>query len=331
MIRAQLLSDPIVAPEPQPSPTPKPMAAPERTPLRLNRNVMNYPLARSVRTKPIWHEDKTRGDSWCQLPGDDRIELSLSADAPVRRCPTGFDMNLLFRLMAGVQQSKNERVEFASVNAFLRELHLTHKSNRARVLDSLELRGHLSIFYSRWYERGAHVERNFPPPVRHVDLKGHRVVVTLHREWVELACAKGYFESIPLPLPQEAAAQNWALLALTATLKAVEGDCEVRGGAKVTYERRRGSFCQKLGLRNEVLKLDRIEASVAAWFESGGGALSFVEGINKPKHIVFVVKAPSIPRRKSGTRRSKASKAGDTNRAVEGAKFVQIGRSRGPY
>ena len=288
------LNDP---PEAAPKPKPKQIW----TPLRLNRNLMNYPLARSARTRPLWHEDKDV--LWCTLPGESRIELSAPAAAPVRRLPTGFDMNVLFWLLAAVQQSQNERIRFASVAAFLREQHLrADNDNRARVLNSLELWAALTIRHLHWYERAAHVERNFSPPVRHVDFKGRSITVTLDQEWVRLANEKQYYEPIPLPLPQEAAAQNFVLLALTATLKGVEGEGQVRGGVRITYERRRRLFCRKIGLRNERQKLEHIAGLVASWFEARGGSLVFVEGINKSGYIVFVFTSPAVPRRKSGDR-----------------------------
>ena len=79
--------------------------------LQLRRNFMNYPLARSARTKSRWRKD--RDGWWCLLPGDDRIELSVPSDAnpSLRRCPTGFDMNVLFRIFVAVQEAHPQRVE----------------------------------------------------------------------------------------------------------------------------------------------------------------------------------------------------------------------------
>ena len=136
-------------------PLPQPTTPQPTTPLpqpklyctvRLDRNFMNYPLARSARTVVRWHQDQDV--LWCRLPGEDHVELSVPATAPVRRLATGFDINVLFRLLAGVQDSNKDTYRFASVAALLRELHLTaHSDNCARVLNALELWGYLTIFH----------------------------------------------------------------------------------------------------------------------------------------------------------------------------------------
>ena len=65
-------------------------------PLRLNRNFMNYPLARDARTIAVWRKDD-EGDWYTLCPGEDRIGFWLPKDtvAGARRLPTGFDMNVL--------------------------------------------------------------------------------------------------------------------------------------------------------------------------------------------------------------------------------------------
>jgi len=82
---------------------------------------------------------------WCMLPGEKRIELAVTPDTAKenRRLPTGFDMNVLYRLLVAVQEARPqlvERLTFDSKAAFLRDLHLSKKNkNRRRLLDSLDL------------------------------------------------------------------------------------------------------------------------------------------------------------------------------------------------
>ena len=256
MIREQLnLPEP--APKPQATPKPRPW-----TQLCLNRNFMNYPLARPGRTKAVWHEDRC---DRCCLPGDDRIELSVPPRSPVRRLPTGFDMNILFRLLAAVQQSHGDRVEFASLAALARDLHLSARDNRGRVVDALELWGHLAIFYGRWYQRGGtHVERNFPPPVRHVDFKGRSMTVTVAREWVRLAGEKEYFKAVPLPLPSDSSTQNLALMVLTSRIPPLGEGGDGRGHLNFSDPLKRQSICRKIGLRHEAKKLASILRRIGA-------------------------------------------------------------------
>src|SRR5262249_46870421 len=126
-------------PEPEPQPKPRSKRLVWRQ-LKLNKNLCNYPIARSARSQGRWRSD--HHGYWCQLPGEDCIELALPSDTPreKRRIPTGFDMNVLYRLLAAVQEAAPERVlhlRFSSRAAFLRELHLTKtEKNYRRLLKS---------------------------------------------------------------------------------------------------------------------------------------------------------------------------------------------------
>jgi hypothetical protein len=296
---------PRIAP-PTPTPTPKAKRKAKRAvwlPLRLNRNLMNFPLARSARTLPDWRKD---GAAWfCDLPGEKRIELNLARGAPaaLRRCPTGFDMNVLFRLLAAVQQAQPSRIEsvqFASVTAVLRELNLTtHSENRARLWEAFELWSHLTLHFDQWYEGGKRLVRDFPPPIEQIDFHGQRIIVALNRRWIQLAQSKKYYVPVPFPLPQEASAQNAALMVLTSDLNLLEE--KLHG----SYTRARRSFCQKIGLRCEDEKLHKIFALAREWFERRGGELLLMHGL-KAGDIAFLYKLPRIPREKTG--RSKGGK-----------------------
>ncbi len=300
----------------------EPKPHPERPSLhsavRLNRNFMNYPLARSARTEPRWHDDRRRRDTWCRLPGDDRIELSLPTGSPVRRrLPTGFDMDVLFRLLAAVQARKQACVEFASRAAFLRELQLTDdKANRERLERALQLWQVLTVRYRHWYlpgDGGKYIDREFPPPIKHYEFRGNRLVVTLDRDWVNLAKEK-YYEAVPLPLPHEASAQNFVLMVLTNARDIDETD----GAFKVNFERVPW-LCRKIGLRKAAREwLERAAMTASAWFKSCGGVLKLEEGqlTIRPEGVVVTFFPPKIPRRKKGgsTVRTESQKGGSTVR-----------------
>jgi hypothetical protein len=285
-------------PEIEPEPAPK-EAKKVWTRLRLNRNFLNYPLARSARTRASWR--KENGVWWRDLPGENRIELSVPAEArtALRRCPTGFDMNVLFVLLAAVQGADDpkrfsvERVEIPSLAVVLRTLHLTaHSENRTRVLDSLELWSLLSIYYTHWYDQGEHVIRDFSPPIESVDFHGQSVNVTLNSQWVQLALAKKYYAALPFPLPHEASVQNFVLMLLTSMAKQVEEKFEF------SYSRSRRLFCRKIGLRCESGKLERIADLAEKWFAARNGSLTLLgEGYNKSGDVAFMFKPPQIPRK----------------------------------
>ena len=316
--------------KPKAAETPKP--EPVWTQLRLNRNLMNYPLARSARTRPEWRED---GEVlFCTLPGEDRIELNLPAVAPARcrRCPTGFDMNVLFRLLSAAQESKCDRVEVASLASFLRDMHLSDdRANVERLVDAFEILHHVSIHFGCWYERGgARLAQHFPPPVRSVDLKGRcGLTVHLNREWARLACEKHYFARVRLPLPQEASAQNYALMALTSVPTRVGKD---REHLNFSEPMRRATFCRKIGLRHEVKKVEATSKLVERWFADGGGKIWVLQGGGesnriKAGHIAFAFTPPAVPRRRAGVEGALAhAEAG-----VEGANSASKRGSKGPY
>lgn len=284
---------------------------------------MNYPLARSARTKSRWQKDKDGW--WCLLPGDERIELSLPSDAnpSLRRCPTGFDMNVLFRIFVAVQVAQPQRVEridFASEAALLRELHLTaHDENRLHLRRSLHFWSKITIHFSKWYEEGRHSIVEFGPPIERTEYRGNRIVLTLNRRWVKLAAAKGYYAPLPFPLPTEAAAQNAILMLLTSKPEAAEENF------RATYERGRQWFYRKIGLRCETKKLRRIAELMNDWLDERGGSVIIFDGHRadpgwdvRPGKVKFMFFWPKIPR-----------KLPVEKQTVNGARRLQTRRSTG--
>jgi hypothetical protein len=310
-------------PETQPKPRPTP---PIWRQLKLNKNLCNYPIARSARTKARWREDADGW--WCRLPGEDRIELALPAYTPKeeRRVPTGFDMSVLYRLVAAEQEAAPERVRhlrFSSRAAFLRELNLTKtEKNYRRLLKSFELWSRLSIHFvpcrerklrapwrvpsSKDHPEGQYITKDLLPPIRQFELRGQEIVVRLHEDWINLAKSEQYFAQVPFPLPHEATVQNLALwhLAWFTSEK-----------AQSTGPFRWRPVCRKIGLRPEKKKLKQIFERVSAWFGLRGSCGLYVldrddelpDSKIKPGEVVVAFEQPTIPRRKSFLAANKAS------------------------
>lgn len=111
----------------------------ERVPVKLNRNFLNFPLARDTRAQAKWAQSKTGG--WmADLPGEGRgthrIQLIMRAkpNKEFARCPSALDMNVLFQLLAEAQRPDAiTRIEFASLSDLLRRLGLKSGTESARV------------------------------------------------------------------------------------------------------------------------------------------------------------------------------------------------------
>jgi hypothetical protein len=186
---------------------------PERVPVKLNRNFLNFPLARDTRVKVDWVQESKTGRWIADLPGEGRdthrirLILRAKADKEWRHCPSALDMNVLFQLLTEAQRKDaTTRIEFASLSDLLRRLGLEERDReRKRVASSIAYWSKLSIEWQHWYEhRGRrHVVRTLPPPVQDADRDGNRVWIRLHPAWYKLAQASGYHLWLPLPLPQQ--------------------------------------------------------------------------------------------------------------------------------
>ena len=91
---------------------------------QINRNLLNYPLARDVRIADCWTRSLISGRWEHQLPGNSRIKFRMPADAANLRCPSAFDMNVLLVYLREARVSKERKVEFASMPALLEALRL---------------------------------------------------------------------------------------------------------------------------------------------------------------------------------------------------------------
>jgi hypothetical protein len=174
--------------------------APERVPVKLDRNFLNFPLARDKRTKAHWFQGSKTGRWMADLPGEGRdthrIRLILPADAPphTRRCPTALDMNVLFQLLAEAQREPQPaEIEFASFAVLLRRLGLDDDRNRERrrLEASLLYWTRVSIKWSRWYQNREYVPLMLPPPIRDIERDRNRLMITLDDRWQRLARGPG--------------------------------------------------------------------------------------------------------------------------------------------
>ena len=283
---------------------------------------MGYPLARDARAQANWFRGGKTGRLMADLPGEGRdthrIRLILPADAPAssRHCPTALDMNVLFQLLAEAQRGGGTvRIEFASAAVLLGRLGLDSRNrNRARLFESLIYWSEISIHRRRWYDRQQYTKLTLPPPVTAAERPGNRIIVTLHPDWFQIACAKGYYAWLPLPLPAAAAAQNLVLVVLTSELHGDFPDPAEAGFddyyfdtlAPLTRTMDRWWLTRKMGLihkqRNRVL--DKAVAVAARWFAVNGGKLKRVSRADghdemPSRKVAFRLMTPRIPRRVS--------------------------------
>ena len=301
---------PSIEPTSPPAPTPSKRSA---VPLRLNRNFANYPLARDARVDLHWWKSAETGEWISELPFEDRILLILPSDTPAnkRRGLTGFDINVLFQLLAEAQHVQSTRLTFKYA-PLLRRLQLTEQTqNRESLRSSLELLSLMVLQFDWcWYDdkkQQAKTQRAFPPPIKKVDLEGQSIVVTIHDAWFRLVTAKSYYVEIPLPLPNVATDQNAALLILTSGINAPVPDSRL-----ATYRWKQSAFARKAGLSSNRRKerLAACLARVALWFEQMGGELTVVygrrdgEGVVAPGKVGFIVAKLRVPRRQRGLERN---------------------------
>jgi hypothetical protein len=331
---------PVAIPAPEPTPAPKPKPTPQPVPLRLNRNFMNYPLARDARVITHWRKSKKTGEFITRLPGEDRILLILPATTkalPVS--PTGLDMAVLFALLAEVQQTESAQVSL-SYAALLRRCGLTVQTlSRRTVRPALWLWSKLRLQIDCWhYPVKGKGRKVLPPPIVTYTTKG-KVTVTLHDDWVKLALDEQYFQPVPLPLPVRATDQNAALMIMTSPIKWSEPDNEINPTVAY-YVRGQSNFARKIGLstKNRRARLEScLSNRVAAWMAQHDGELLVAysgQGNIRRGSIGFIgikPKAPPIKRIKPKTGYQR-SVEGVTNVAVETPKRVtNVGGTMTPY
>jgi len=235
----------------------------------------------------------------CNLPGNNLIQFTLPGEsAPaLRHTPTGFDMNVVFLLLAEAQGTETRALEFTSIAAMLAALgHEAGARNRARLEYALDYWRVLTLHHRSWRlaKREGHFKKILPPPIESFECIGRRIKIKLDKDWAYLH-SKGYFKSVPLPLPDNAAAQNLALLVATQFKGVVHED-----GAKLEVSEWKptlANLCKKIGVafayssRREVLRrLTAHKGALDRWYTRNGLMLMAVEAATQgPQRIRLAV------------------------------------------
>ena len=262
---------------------------------QVNRNLLNYPLARNSRVRASWSKSNT-GRWFCDLPGDKRIRFWLAhgADVRLKRLPTEFDVNVLLLILARAQMQDDTVVTFPSRAAIFQALGLSvnRARYRKRVDAALELWSALTIRMP-WHPD----KRTMPPPIEVTCSKG-ALTVTVTQAWRDLGKKEtGYFKQVPLPLPHDAATQNLVLSLLTCVSEVFDcaGEIMLR-----TSPRNKMALCRKIGLTHStsyrVFNGACLEADT--WLRKHGGELDFCWS-TKDKNVLFVIKNPKVKRSKA--------------------------------
>ena len=263
---------------------------------QVDRNLMNYPLARDPRVKASWSKSSKTGRWFCYLPGDKRIRLWLAQGAPARlkRLPSAFDVNVLFLVLARAQIQGDPVVTFPSRAAIFQALGLSvqRARYRERVDAAFELWSAMSIRMP-WYPH----KQTMPPPIEVTCSEGSSFTVTVSVAWRDLGKKKtGYFKQVPLPLPRNAATQNLVLSLLTCVSKEFDSDGEIMSR---TSARNKVNLYRKIGLTHSTScrAFSRACDETDGWLRKHGGALEFWR-CTKDKNVRFVIKNPNVKRSK---------------------------------
>jgi hypothetical protein len=245
---------------------------------RVNKNLLNRPLARDRRVKADWTFSKKHERWWCNLPGRKDICFRLP-DGADRRLADGFDVAVLFLILRQARMSKSRKVKFASQAAMLRVLGRPVRVRyRRRLEQALTLWSQLSIRWKEWFHvaqyeaigEGDVIRNIFAPPVKVKTKDAERVRLVLPppiermgQNTLDIVVSKAWLEQtkfeckVDLPLPMNAAVQN-LILALLANPRA---------------RRRKRSWCRTAGLnhskRNQ--RMPGVIYEVSKWFEQHKG------------------------------------------------------------
>jgi len=292
---------------------------------QVDRNLMNYPLARDPRVKASWSKSLKTGRWFCVLPGDKRIRLWLAQGAPARlkRLPSAFDVNVLFLVLARAQIQGDPVVTFPSRAAIFHSLGLSvnRARYRERVDAALELWSAMSIRMP-WYPH----KKTMPPPIEVTCDKGSSFTVTVSEAWRDLGTKKtGYCKQVPLPLPHNAATQNLVLSLLTCVCEEFNCDGEI---IRRTSPRNKVALCQKIGLTHSTSyrAFSRACDEADAWFRKHGGELDFWWR-TKDRNVLFSIKNPKVKRSKAQVKKQEEKEFEESERIDrEFEQLVRMGR-----
>lgn len=173
--------------------------------LKLDRNLLNYPIARDGHLRTHWRKSVKTGRRLCDFGETLSIRLPADVDAKHKRWPTAFDMNVLFALIRQAQVTRSQTITLPSRTSLLRMMGMAKKSSNYRKLDdAIALWQVLSVrFINGYVSRGEERGFTWPPPIQ--SMQSGRL--TINRKWLP---NKKYYTRVPLPLPGNALAQNWS-------------------------------------------------------------------------------------------------------------------------
>jgi hypothetical protein len=269
---------------------------------KLNKNLLNYTIARALAGAP-WRKSEKSGRWLCESR---TLRMSLPAAAG-RRWPNAFDMEALFALLRLAQLQGSSTVCFASHNAMLKAMGQGRLARNYHKLEqALALWQVLKVSFASWYDASGSIyearwsdklkksvqvpvhkvhgqgnlARTLPPPIEamHTDSDGS-LSITLSSTWCALA--DRYYERVPLPLPQRAAAMNLVLKLHVMPRYIV--DATFAG----TEVRSRSSLCWMLGAGRKLRLRDLVRAIAAAekWYLQHGQVM---KAVSQGKGIVFM-------------------------------------------
>lgn len=265
--------------------------------VRVNRNLLNYPFATDRRCVLEWQQ---QGDARVTQLNDD-VTLSLPLDFR-ERAPDAFDVQALLALLhlADGKKTKSSMLLLDGKADLLERMGRSTKNAGRALTDALDLWKRLSLTFERWHvpksklELGGNSRRTLPPPIVQWWFAKGQLRVEIHSEWVALLQQRGFFAWVPSILPKTAAAQNLALFIRSVPVRK-KGDAGWLESLN-HYTRRR--LATKIGLRSNRrgAALQDILQQVDLWLRDLGGGLA--ESGEDANGVTFIFHLPGLPKRK---------------------------------
>jgi len=186
--------------------------------VHLNKNLCNIPMTRDSRQRgPVERDGEWL---WVQLDdGSVRFRFAADSDPALHRYPTDADFEVLCQLTCRAKYLDSRQLDFKSITALLDWLGLNAEKpdsrSRNRVLDSLDYWATVAIVYQRWFVpkvARSHVPKHIDPPLQ--CSLSHGLHIAVSEQWMNLNYSgmNGFHVAVPLPLPRQAAVQNFMLM-----------------------------------------------------------------------------------------------------------------------
>jgi len=231
--------------------------------LRVNRNLMNEPIARSPRAHLNWRRNRKEKFRYYTI-GNVTVRLPLDCSLG-RKHATGFDMRVLFTLTALAKSRGGGKLRLSKTELLRHMDQPVHNTNRARLDMALKFWQHATIIWEKW---------NFLKTYNCLEINGFIKCtpegIRVSRKWLQVLASGGYYQTLPLTLPVDATVQNLILLILAQTKR----DEDLCGKRKFTSRRQ---ITRLIGLNSHDRNRKLIKAlhQAAKWFEQHGGSLDW--------------------------------------------------------